>query len=196
MGRSRAHARWKTTRSADLDRVFGVHHKITGSGAGRRHDAEHLNGAIIARLVAEFQGYCRDLHDEAVDHVVGRLGVTDPGLLALTRAAYIRGRDLNTGNPTWNALRNDFGRLEMRFQVEMDARYSSSPKLRDALKEILYARNAVVHADEVKLMNCRNRKHLTLRQSRLWRGSLNRLASGIDHATGAHLKVLTRQAPW
>lgn len=196
MGASRAYTAWKTTRSADLDRVFGVHREITGTGAGRRHDAEHLNGAIIARLVAEFQGYCRDLHDEAVDHVVQCLGVSDPGLRALTRTAYIRGRDLNTGNPTWNALKNDFGRLEMRLQADMDARYSASPRLREVLKDVLYARNAVVHADDVKLLNCRNRKHLTLRQARAWRASLNRFVSGIDNTTGAHLKVLTGKVPW
>jgi hypothetical protein len=196
MGHSRARTAWKTTRSAELDRVFSVHHELTGRGAGRRWEAEHLIGAIVARLVAEFQGYCRDLHDEAVDHVVGCLGVTDPGLLALTRAAYIRGRDLNTGNPTWNALKNDFGRLEMRLQRDMDARFTSTPRLRQVLADLLYTRNAFVHADDVKLMNCRNRQLLWLRQMRLWRGSLNRLVSSIDGAVGAHLKLLTGQNPW
>lgn len=196
MGRSQAHTAWTTTRSADIDRVFGVHHELTGRGAGRRWEAEHLIGAIVARLVAEFQGYCRDLHDEAVDHVVGCLGVTDPGLLALTRAAYIRNRDLSTGNPTWNALKNDFGRLEMRFQAEMDARFTTAPALRQKLADLLYARNAFVHADEAKLMKCRDRKLLWLRQMRIWRAALNRLVTSIDGAVGAHLKVLTGQNPW
>ena len=174
--------------------MFDIHGKVTGSGAGRRWDAEYLNGAIIARIVAEFQGFCRDLHDEAVDHVVECSGVTHPGLRALARAAYTRGRDLNNGNPTWNALKNDLGRLEMRLQSDMDARYS--PRLRTALGELLFARNAVVHADEIKLLDCRRRKLLTLRQARLWRSSMNRLASGIDVVTGAHLTRLTNREPW
>lgn len=151
MGRSKAHTAWTTTRSADIDRVFDIHHKLTGRAAGRRHDAEHLLGAIVARLVAEFQGYCRDVHDEAVDHVVGCLGITDPGLLALTRAAFIRDRDLNKGNPTWNALQNDFGRLEMRLTADMDSRFTTAPALRTKLSELMYARNAFVHSDEAKL---------------------------------------------
>ncbi len=196
MGRSQAYAAWTTTRSDDIDRVFDVHHKLTGRSAGRRWEAEHLIGAIVARLVAEFQGYCRDLHDEAVDHVVGRLGVTDPGLLALTRAAYIRDRDLNKGNPTWNALKNDFERLGMQFQKDMNDQFKSTPALRKKLSDLLYARNAFVHADDVKLIDCRNRNVLWLRQMRIWRAALNRLVGSIDTATSAHLKVLTGQNPW
>ncbi|CQD10577.1 hypothetical protein BN000_02183 [Mycobacterium europaeum] len=84
----------------------------------------------------------------------------------------------------------------MRFQAEMDRRFTSSPRLREVLKDLLYARNAVVHADEDKLQQCRSRNLLWLRQCRLWRASLNRLVGSIDTATGAHLKVLTGHNPW
>ncbi|MDX1874362.1 hypothetical protein SBI67_19755 [Mycolicibacterium sp. 120266] len=176
--------------------MFDIHHRLTGRAAGRRHDAEHLLGAIVARLVAEFQGYCRDVHDEAVDHVVGCLGITDAGLLALTRTAYIRRRDLSTGNPTWKALENDFGRLDMRFTREMDARFTTAPALRRKLDDLMFARNAFVHAEEAKLQRCRDRNHLWLRQMRIWRTALNRLTGSIDTAVGAHLKALTGQNPW
>lgn len=196
MGFSRAYMAWCSGRAGELDRMEGVHSQITGSGAGRRWDAEHLNGAIIARVVAEFQGFCRDLHDEAVDHVVSCSGINDPGLLALTRAAFIRGRDLGTGNPTWNSLKNDFQRLEMSLQVDLDARFKRSPDWRKRLGEAIYARNAVVHADEIKLLKCRKRGDLTLRRARTWRSSLGALASGMDRVAGAHLTELTGVSPW
>jgi hypothetical protein len=124
------------------------------------------------------------------------LGITDPGLRALTRAAYIGRRQLNSGNPTWNALKDDFGQLGMRFQVDMDTRFTSAPYLRKVLDELVFARNAIVHADEEKLQQCRSRNLLWLRQCRLWRASLNRLVGTIDSATGAHLRVLTGERPW
>ncbi|BCQ09674.1 hypothetical protein JMUB5695_03124 [Mycobacterium heckeshornense] len=196
MRRSLAFVAWKSIRSDELDRMESVHSAITGSDRGRRWDSEHLNCAIIARLVAEFQGFARDLHDEAVDHVVGCLGLADPGLQALTRTAYIRDRDLNKGNPTWNALKSDFQRLEMCLQADIDQRYRRAPQWRKRLQDVLYARNAIVHADEAKLLECRRRGDLTLRRAREWRSALGALASGMDYVTGAHLKVLTGVSPW
>ncbi|WP_396912407.1 hypothetical protein [Mycolicibacterium sp.] len=196
VGVSRAYAAWRSSRAAELDRMESIHRQITGSGAGRRWDSEHLNGAIIARLVAEFQGFCRDLHDEAVDHVVTCSNVTDPGLLAMTRAAYLRGRSLGNGNPTWNALKDDFRRLEMTLQNDLDSRYKRSPEWRKKLESAIYARNAVVHSDDVKLAICRAQGDLTLRRAREWRSALNALASGMDRVTGAHLKLLTGVSPW
>jgi hypothetical protein len=174
----------------------GVHSAITGSDRGRRWDSEHLNFAIIARLVAEFQGFARDLHDEAVVHVVDCLGITDPGLRAMTRAAYIRDRELNKGNPTWNALKNDFQRLDVRLQYDIDQRYRRAEQWRSRLDAVLYARNAIVHADESKLLKCRERGDFTLHRARQWRSALGALASGMDRVIGAHLELLTGVKPW
>lgn len=196
MGQSKAFVAWQAGRAEQIDRMERVHREITGAGAGRRWESEHLNGAIIARIVAEFQGFARDLHDEATDHVVGCLRITDPGLRALTRAAYNRGRALNSGNPTWNCLKDDFARFELRLQDDMDARYANSAKWRQRLDEVIFTRNAVVHADEDKLTRCRADGRLTLHRARSWRSSLNAMAAGMDRVTGAHLALLTGVRPW
>jgi hypothetical protein len=43
-----------------------AHVAVGGAAAGRRWATQELNHAILLRLASEFQGFCRDLHDEAV----------------------------------------------------------------------------------------------------------------------------------
>jgi hypothetical protein len=70
MSRSFALNTWRTKRHADIERILKTHKSINGGRLGRQWETEHMNFALMTRLAAEFQGYCRDLHSEAADHVV------------------------------------------------------------------------------------------------------------------------------
>ena len=59
--------RWIVDRSAALGRLERVHGTMTGGLSGRPCDVTELNHALFLRLAAEVQGFCRDLHDEAID---------------------------------------------------------------------------------------------------------------------------------
>lgn len=75
-------ATWRTARSSRLDQLFAVHDRIDPrSGPGRRVGTEQLNLALMVALAGEWQGFARDLHDEAVDFFVGEVAAagSDPG---------------------------------------------------------------------------------------------------------------------
>ena len=62
-------------RAAELNRLIETHQSITGGGPGRKWETEHMNFALITRVVAEFQGYCRDLHNLGVNAIVDHMGI-------------------------------------------------------------------------------------------------------------------------
>lgn len=68
---------WKTGRASRLDRLEAAHAAVYGTGDGGRRLAGGLNRALILQLAAEFQGFARDLHDEARYALVGELAAGD-----------------------------------------------------------------------------------------------------------------------
>lgn len=76
---SAALTQWRTGRASKLSNLLSAHVAVGGSKAGRRWATEELNHAIVLRLASEFQGFCRDLHDEAVGFsLVPSLEMTPP----------------------------------------------------------------------------------------------------------------------
>lgn len=62
-----AKGEWDATAKARLDELENVHVAAHGTNRGRRWGTEQLNRSMLLTLVAQFQTYCRDLHDETVD---------------------------------------------------------------------------------------------------------------------------------
>ena len=169
---------------------------VTGTERGRRWDSEYVNCAVITRLLAEFQGFSRDLLTDAVDHVVDQFHAP-PALVGMLRGAFVSTSALSKGNPTWTALTTDFGQLGLSLKSAVDLRYAvNGPRWRTRLDAALYARNAIAHADDDKLIVCRARHDLTMRRAREWRRSLNGLCAGLDAVVGTHLTQMTGVAPW
>src|SRR5438067_6884920 len=67
---SRAYRQWTRTRSAELDEVETAHTLLGGTARGRRYTTQQINRAYAVLLASQFQGFCRDLHTEAVDLLV------------------------------------------------------------------------------------------------------------------------------
>lgn len=63
---SRALAEWRGRRSDELDELLAAHAAVGGTGRGRRYATEQVNRAYALAVAAQFQGFCRDLHSEAV----------------------------------------------------------------------------------------------------------------------------------
>lgn len=122
VARSQAYESWSTQRARELDRMENVHREITGSGRGRRWDSEHLNCAIISRLVSEFQGFARDLFNDSIDHLVGTQNIADPGIAAVMRGAFVNGCGLNKSNPTWSVIAADYAKFGIDLKAAVDAR--------------------------------------------------------------------------
>ncbi|MEB3068838.1 hypothetical protein [[Mycobacterium] vasticus] len=182
--------RWRSERCAALDSLEAVHERVTERRRGRQYATEHLNLALFARLAAEFQGFCRDLHDDAVLMIVADLdGVAGADIhRQLLRAALTRSRKLDRGNASPGNIGNDFGYLGMAFWSDVRQRYSTKgPRWNTILESLNVVRNAAAHSDAAKLAEMRSRHPLTLRTFRAWRRALNDAASGFEAVASAYL---------
>src|SRR4051794_30371902 len=88
---------WVTSRAAALDDIASAHRALRGSGTGKRAATQQVNQALAMMLSAQFQAFCRELHTEWVDHLLG--GVADPRIQALSRVSLLLGRKRDRGNP-------------------------------------------------------------------------------------------------
>ena len=62
--------RWNGERADALDEIENAHVMVGGTERGRRYATQQINYSYAALLSGHFQGFCRDLHSECVDHVV------------------------------------------------------------------------------------------------------------------------------
>src|SRR5580698_3666475 len=100
---------WTSARTDRIKRLRAAHQAFGGTGPGRRWVTDELNHALILRLASEFQGFARDLHDEAGSFVARFLAPGDQQLQGSLRLPYTLNRKLNQGNADPGTLGNDFG---------------------------------------------------------------------------------------
>jgi hypothetical protein len=115
--------RWQSDRAAVLDNLVAIHTKITGGQRGRQTATEHLNLALLVRLASEFQGFSRDLHDNATVRLVAGLSGEDKARVRIFSAALVRERKLDRGNASPGNLGNDFSILGIELWSEIYVRY-------------------------------------------------------------------------
>ena len=94
---SRALQNWSAERAAVLDEIEHAHRSVGGSGPGRRYMTQHINQAYAVFLSSQFQGFCRELHEECVNYLVAP--VVSATLFPTYRNNLLFGRKLDTGNP-------------------------------------------------------------------------------------------------
>jgi hypothetical protein len=136
---------WDTTRTAELDEIEAAHAAVGGTGRGRRYATEQINHAYAVLLAAQFQGFCRDLHSECVEHLVRVL--TLPEMQLVLRAALLLNRSLDRGNANAGAIGADFGRITRPFWEQVYAEDPRNRRRRAALDDLNVWRNAIAHQD-------------------------------------------------
>src|SRR5438552_3635411 len=104
--------RWEDQRADALDEIENAHVGIGGTERGRRYATQQINYAYAGLLSSQFQGFCRDLHSESIDHVVSIVPVA---FQATLRAEFLYERQLRRGNPHPGAIGSDFNRLGIDF---------------------------------------------------------------------------------
>ena len=183
---------WRTDRAAELDEVESAHAAVGGSGPGRRFATLQINYAYATLLSAQFQGFCRDLHTECVEHVVSAVPAS---LAKLTRQNLMHGRKLDRGNPNAGNLGSDFGRVLQTpkgFWEDVRASAARAVSWQVRLDEMNLWRNAIAHHDFVPV----GRSNLSLAQVRRWRTGCDRLARTFDRVAFRRLTDLTGRKPW
>src|SRR5260370_29366074 len=96
---------WSTKRTAALDEIEHAHRSVGGTGPGRRYLTQQINQAYALLLSSQFQGYCRDLHQECATHLVA--SVASPVLQAMYEANFLFALKLDPCNPNPRHTRAD-----------------------------------------------------------------------------------------
>lgn len=206
---SDALVKWRTERLLALDSLETVHGKVTGKQRGRQRATEHLNRAMFVALSAEFQGFCRDLHEDAAIHIAESLSL-DPTKVQIAQVvldALVRERSslkksekerrLDKGNADVSALATDFSVLGMDLWSDMEKAYPHKTKTwMKTVGDLNQVRNGVAHSDAPKLAKAQKDHGLTLRTFKRWRSSLNTATSALDRVVAAYLLDLTGSEPW
>lgn len=190
---SRSLQRWHDERSAALDEIAAAHAKVGGTGRGRRYETQQLNQAYALLLSSQFQGFCRDLHTEAVERFMLSVNPS-PAVALVLREQFTTARKLDRGNPNSGNIGNDFGRLGLDFWTQVKALGRRNAGRLDQLDQLNEWRNAIAHHDfdPVKL----GRVTLRLATVGAWRRNCDALARAFDRVIGAHLTTLLGATPW
>lgn len=112
---------------------------------GRRWGTNQLNRSLFLALVAQFQSYCRDLHDEAVAVYLDQANSVQRDNLEVL---LVQGRRLGTRNPRRSTLGHDFARLGLTLIESLKATSSTTERQLAALDRVVDYRNAIGHGDE------------------------------------------------
>src|SRR5438045_1439861 len=86
---------WRGSQRSKLDEIMEAHRAVGGAARGRRYATEQINHAYAVLLSSQFQGFCRDLHSECVQHVVQSI---PSALQNVVRGEFMRTRKLDKGN--------------------------------------------------------------------------------------------------
>lgn len=147
----------------------------------------------MALLSSQFQGFCRDLHTECVDHLAG--SIAPVSLRAIVRANLARDRKLDKGNPNPGNLGLDFNRFGISFWDAVKADDKRNPSRQASLMLLNEWRNVVAHQDfdAVRLGGSVTAR---LQQVKQWRSACHALAHSFDKVMYHYTLGVTGSAPW
>jgi hypothetical protein len=183
---------WITTRNAALDEIESAHRSVGGTGPGRRYATQQINQAYAMLLSSQFQGFCRELHTEFVDHFIG--AIVPHTLHAPLWLEFMFARRLDKGNPSPGNIGADFNRLGIRFWDRVLVADPKCSDRKDRLEELNTWRNAIAHQDfDPAILGATT---LQLSKVRQWRTACQALAGTFDEVMRVHLAAVTGSAPW
>ena len=198
--------RWHGERRTAID-VLAQAHADLGEVDGRRGRPLEIGRPIahsyLRRVVAEFQGFVRDLHDLGADRLV-EMSQPDVRFQSLLVAASTEGRHIDRGNADLRSLRHDFRRLalaDLGARLDANNGYWSGGAGRRGDKayygDLIELRNALAHGNQGQVDALRRRGILdtvTWGRSRL--AGLDRFARALDRAVWDHLRETFGTEPW
>jgi hypothetical protein len=190
---SRALAIWQVEARRALNEIDAAHRAVGGIRRGRRFAVQQINQAYVLLLSSHFQRFCRALHTECVEHLLG-----SPQFAAIRLIVYsslVEGRKLNWGNANAGNIGSDYARLGLDIWSGVHAGNPRSEERQRKLEELNLWRNAIAHHDFDK-PRLAGRTELTLSEVRAWRRACNALALDFDRVARAYLTGITGQAPW
>jgi hypothetical protein len=193
---SAAFANWTSLCLPRLDELERVHRDATGPGPGRRWGTTQFNRNLFVTLVAQFQTYCRDLHDEAVAVHVSN---ANPRQADFLRNLLTQGKKLDFTTPRTDTLGSDFGRLGFGVIDAIKAEGARSKEDLRRLDLLVDFRNAIGHGNEAEIaaLTAGGEIDATKTTYRRYRRAIQRLAATMDQVVGTMMAAeLGIPAPW
>ena len=184
--------RWNGERADALDEIEHAHVMVGGTERGRRYATQQINYSYTTLLSSHFQGFCRDLHSECVEHIAA---IVPLQLRDFLRMEFVWNRSLSRGNPHPGAIASDFNRLGIKFWPEVYAFDARNERRQELLQELIAWRNAIAHQDFDPVVPG-GVATLHLARVKGWRSALNALARSFDRTMYNYLQVLLGGAPW
>ena len=182
---------WQSTRWKRLSELLDAHKQMGGSSRGRRYRTEQINRALVLICVAEFQGFCRDLHDEACTEFATSVSRGDEDLLEVVFRALTAKRQLDKGNPSQSTLQEDFSRLGLDLRTTLQQSHVHNRSRWRKLAEVLELRNAVAHSDPRKLPSTATGAYdIRLDQVKSWMWAMNMLTHQMTIVVSKHVQNL------
>lgn len=149
--------------------------------------------AYAVLLCSEFQGYCRELHNECADILVA--AVVPFELRAVLRGQCLYGRKLDTGNPNVGNLGADFTRYGLDFWPAVMALDPAHVARQHRLAMLNAWRNAIAHHD-YDPAELGGTITLTIPQVRDWRLDCDAFAAAFDAVMYHTLQTILGTPPW
>lgn len=188
---SRSLDNWERVRCRELDEIDAAHRSIGGTRRGRRFATRQVNYAYTVLLASHFQGFCRDLHSESVEHLTSN--ITPLALRASCREMFAQARKLDRGNANSGSIGSDYNTLGLAFWDEVKALDKRNSARLARLDQLNKWRNAIAHQDFTQL---RVGPALHLHRVRGWRRTCGRLANSFDQVMRRHLHAIVGVSPW
>jgi hypothetical protein len=195
---SQALTAWRGPRCDRLDELVAAHGAVGGIGPGRRTGTDQLNQALFLRLAAEFQGFCKELHAEAVDCIYTQAAASNQPLAEMLRSTLTLALKLHGFNASPSNLGSDFGRFGLNWWPDLTAADRRTPKRQKQLEFLNEARNGIAHDNQIKLAKLQAEGYrLRLADFKRCRMALDALAATMDRVLAAHLgRVFSQPVPW
>lgn len=205
---SAALARWAGDRRAEIERARTAARLAPRRTPDEQATADLALASYLRVCCSEFQAFCADLFDDALEQLrrylksaapngTPRVGDAMTDLLLTTLGAQ---RRLSSGNPTLNNLASDFDRLGV--SLRGDALVRSGPAtgadLQALDKELLVTRNQIMHGEARMGSVAVGLPPRRIGESQIdrWRASLGRIAITLDRVVASDLTTPLGSRPW
>ena len=187
---------WTKTRTDELSQIRNAHATVGGTSRGRRYATQQINHAYVMLLSGHFQGFCRDLNTERVDHIMNAMApAVALTLLSALRVEFLRARKLDKGNPTPGNIGSDFNRLGVAFWPEVKALDRRNDRRQAYLERMNTWRNAIAHQD-FDPTNLGGGTTLRLAEVQQWHFSCDSMARAFDEVMRVYLSTIVGTFPW
>lgn len=175
---------WQSARRQRLQNLFDAYVALGDSDSEDHWKTEQVTWALVLLLAAEFQGFCRDLHDQAGIAFARATACENLRLERVLRDQLAHNRVLDRGNAHPGSLGADYDRLGMELWGALNTQWPvEANEWKRTLTGLNDARNAIAHSHGGKVAAL----DLQLSTVQTWRSSLDGLAVAMDNIVGEYL---------